>query len=421
MKNYLLGLMLVMSMAGAQAQTEIANFDNGANPMTCTDEGGVISSFEVIDNPETTGLNNTPKALKLVISDGGEWYGGLRMVLPEELKVNDQNRYLHIMMKFKNIGTQNFHFAVYSSTVEKWSELVNARDEWFDYVIDLYNVEETKLEGLIAIRFQGRPDNPVNKGNEVYIDEIVMNDISEPRGAVIETGGIMADFEDGSFNKLICADDGGGVASFEVTDNPDKSGINSSEKSLKLEVASTPADYWQGLRVMFQETVVINENTCYLHVMMHHSSNDQSYEYAIFADGEHYQSEKISETGWVDHVIDLNSLVGKSMTGFRYSTRIDRPNNLGKIRYLDEIVFNADPTPRNSQGTSLQEAKTSNLSVFNAGNGITIQGVDGKFTIYSVSGALIYSGIAVGNTHVNLPQGFYIVEVRDERHKIVVK
>jgi len=250
-------LLFALSIVTLKAQVAIANFDDGTlNGIACTIEGNAVSSFEVVDNPQTVGLNASLKSLK-VANANGEWWGGLKMTLAQQITVSEENRYLHIMMKFKNFGLQNFHFALYSTDNEKWSELTNAQNVWFDYVVDLKNIENVALTDLTSLRFLSRPDNYTNQDNEVYIDEIVINN------------------------------------------NP---------------IA----------RVGSTSTSVINE-------------------------------------------------------------------------------------------------KVSLVNVFGTDNGITIQGVEGKFSIYNVSGVLIQKGIANGNTTVRLSKGFYIVDLGTECHKVSVK
>jgi hypothetical protein len=404
------------------ARGSIADFNNGTfNNLTCSIEGNGVTSFEVIDNPAISPLNPSAKSLKVINGNGEDW-GGLKMILAQQITVSEQNRYMHIMMKFQNVGIQNFHFAMFSTTAEKWSTLTNAQNEWFDYVIDLTNVENAALDNLVAIRYLPRSANYTNPGNVVYIDEMIINNDPMPRGGYnfIDVAGTIADFNDGTLNDLACYDDGGGVASFEVDVNPDQSGINNTSDALKFVVSPIAGDWWPGLKIGFKKPVFLNDKTRYLHVMTYNTSADQSYEFNLYIEGEKYQGEKTTEIGWVDHVFDLNSEAGKQVTGFRYSTRIDKPANLGKTRYIDEIAFNDSATPR-SISTAVEKEKVSLVNVFSTNNGITIQGVEGKFSIYNVSGVLVQKGIANGNTTVRLSKGFYIVDLGTECHKVSVK
>jgi len=189
---------------------------------------------------------------------------------------------------------------------------------------------------------------------------------------------------------------------------------------LKFVVSPIAGDWWPGLKIGFKKPVFLNDKTRYLHVMTYNTSADQSYEFNLYIEGEKYQGEKTTVIGWVDHVFDLNSEAGKQVTGFRYSTRIDKPANLGKTRYIDEIAFNDSATPR-SISTAVEKEKVSLVNVYSTNNGITIQGVEGKFRIYNVSGVLVQKGIANGNTTVRLSKGFYIVDLGTECHKVSVK
>ncbi len=401
----------------------IADFEDGTlNAFEeCVIEGDGVTSFEVVDNPETAGLNTSGKALKVINGNGEDW-GGLKMKLAEPI-VASENRYIHIMMKFENIGIQNFHFAVFSNTIEKWSLLTNARSEWFDYVIDLNDVEGTAIDSVVSLRYLPRSANYTNPGNVVHIDEIIVNNDPTPRGGYnhIDVAGTIADFNDGTLNKLTCIDDGGGVASFEVADNPDASGINASSKALKFVTPSTSGEWWPGLLITFPKPVVVNDDTRYLHIMTYAESDDQTYELAINLTNQHYLGQAGVAAGWKDYVIDLGAYMGQKLAGFRHCTRIDGASNLNKTRYIDEIAVSADPTPRTSGVTSVPENTVQTATIFNSSNGITIQGTEGKFEIYNVSGMLVQTGIATGDTQVNLLKGFYIVKVGSTSYKVSVR
>ena len=388
-------------------------------------DGNGVTSYEIVENPETDGLNTSTKALQVINGNGEDW-GGLTMILNENI-IASENRYIHIMMKFQNVGIQNFHFAVFPTGEggDKWSLLTNTQAEWFDYVIDLNDIDGAgaAFEGVRALRYLPRSANYTNPGNVVHIDEIIVNNDPMPRGGYnhIDTAGTIADFEDGSNNKLTFANDGGGVTSYEVDNNPSTDKINTSTKALKFVAASENKDWWPGLLVTFPKVVVVNENTRYLHIMAHATSADQSYELNIYAQSENYKGEQATKAGWEDIVVDLNDLMGQKVSGFRYSTRTDRPNNLGSTKYLDEIAFSADPTPRTSIGTSLPSNTVSAATIFNSSNGITIQGVEGKYFVYNASGILTQTGVAEGNTQVNLSKGFYIVKIDSASYKVIVK
>jgi len=418
-----LSLLFALSFMTLKAQVAIANFNDGTfNGLTCSIVGNAVSTFEVVDNPETTGLNNSAKSLK-VINGNTDDNGGLSMTFVNPVTVSEQNRYMHIMMKFKNVGLHNFHFAMISTnSAEKWSTLTLAKNVWFDYVIDLTNVESTTLADLTAIRYLPRSANNNNWGNEVYIDDMIINNDPMPRGgySFINVGGTIADFNDGTFNNLTFTNDGDGVASYEVAANPDQVGVNNTSSALKLVTSSNAGSWWAGLKMEFTKQVMVNASTRYLHVMTYNTSADQSYEFNIFVGSEQYKGETSTVTGWVDHVFDLNDQANLQVTAFRYCTRIDRPSNLNKTRYIDEIAFSDSATPR-SISTAVKNESASQTNVFGTFNGITIQDVNGKFAIYNVGGALIQKGITNGNTTVQLPKGFYIVDLGSKCHKVSVK
>ena len=117
--------------------------------------------------------------------------------------------------------------------------------------------------------------------------------------------------------------------------------------------------------------------------------------------------------------MDLNSLNGRAFYLLRACLR---PNeNATSDIYLDQIVFNADPTPRTNVTTRLENG-TDNCKIYSEKSIIKIENISGNVYVYSSTGSLVRSIRSAGNSSVeNLNAGLYIVSVNGNKTKVIVK
>lgn len=239
----------------------------------------------------------------------------------------------------------------------------------------------------------------------------------------------LANFEVGGITPAYFNESGNNaVSTVSVVANPDKTGVNTTEKTLLAATASTKIDaWWGGPRVNFNSTFTVNTQNQYLHVLV--KTDLPKYEFLILFstsseswNGTYYPT----TTDWFDYVIDLTDVKGQddltnqSIRGFRVALSVNDDGQQSKNIYLDEIVVNNSPTPRTVL-SGINDLNTQKGSIYAVPNGIVIKEKTGVVTICDFSGRNIYRNISNGNLNVELSQGIYIVSVDGEKQKVIVK
>lgn len=240
----------------------------------------------------------------------------------------------------------------------------------------------------------------------------------------------LGDFESSATTPTYFNESGGDVVStVSVVVNPDRTGVNQTEKTLLAETNTEPQDaWWGGPRVEFKDAFTVNSSNTYLHILV--KTDLPKYEFLVLfdSDGEAWNGTfNPTTTDWFDYVIDLtdvkgvDDLTGKSVKGFRVALSVNDDGQQGKSLYLDEIVVNDDATPR-VKGTSISNPNgVEEGAIYTTSNGIAIKDIAGTVNIYDFSGRSVYKTIATGNLNVALASGLYIVSVNGVNQKVVVK
>jgi hypothetical protein len=240
----------------------------------------------------------------------------------------------------------------------------------------------------------------------------------------------LADFEDGGIIPAYQNESGDdAVSTVSITANPDKGGVNTTNKTLLAETSADKLDaWWGGPRVDFNSAFTVSSSHTYLHILV--KTDLPKYEFLILFDtsSESWNGTFNPETtDWFDYVIDLtdvkgqDDLSGKSVKGFRVAVSVNDDGQQDKKLYLDEIIVNDDSNPRTA-GTAINHPLSAQKGIIYAtSNGIAIEDTTGAVNIYDLSGRSVYKNNATGNLSVPLTSGFYIVSVNGVRQKVLVK
>ncbi len=159
--------------------------DNGTNGNY---EGGLVYDspmFQIVDNPDKTGLNPSDKVARFTRNRLGQWWAYVWFVFPDA-NLQTTPKYLHIMIRKPLISkvcvqVKDGYQPVNANTGEMISSAQTKVDEWEDLV---YEISNTGIYSYIEIK----PDfeNAVTSERlasdiDIYFDNIIIDDSPEPR------------------------------------------------------------------------------------------------------------------------------------------------------------------------------------------------------------------------------------------------
>ena len=157
----------------------VADFEtNGIIPSVAMTGSSGGTTTEVVDNPVTTGTNQTGKSLRVSQQNETTWWSRAIINFNTPVKINSNNRYMHMMVKCPS-GLS----VVTNNPSEHWFTNVNIpkRNEWCDVVVDMmstaYNLNNTVLNS-ISICANSTTYIP---NMEWYIDEVTFSNQSQAR------------------------------------------------------------------------------------------------------------------------------------------------------------------------------------------------------------------------------------------------
>lgn len=162
----------------------LGDFEDGGVVPGYAVSGGALSSLNIANNPYPNILNGTDKVLSgTTATSGAQWWGGAEVTLGNKnVLVNDATRYLHILVY---TDLPELELVVYSSAGEKWAgkQTLTSSGVWFDFVQDLYAVDEANLNGaaVSGFRFAFDASQEAAQNKMILIDEIRVDADLNPR------------------------------------------------------------------------------------------------------------------------------------------------------------------------------------------------------------------------------------------------
>ncbi len=149
--------------------------------------------------------------------------------------------------------------------------------------------------------------------------------------------------------------------------NPEKTGINSTSRSLMIKSKTAP-DWWGNFfNFRLDAPIAITEDNRYLHILHYRENLTDGWSFSINANeplgnddvGKLRFDGNNNQAGvWEDIVIDLNHLITNNVTLEKIMLIVDKNwdgNNSANVPteyYFDEITLSADPTPRSAPDKS---------------------------------------------------------------------
>ncbi|MGQ1784876.1 T9SS type A sorting domain-containing protein [Saccharicrinis sp. GN24d3] len=214
-------------------------------------------------------------------------------------------------------------------------------------------------------------------------------------------------------------------------DNPDKTGVNTSNKCLQIGRTSTV--WWELVDVPIGFTVPAN-TTKYIHIMVLYAEQpDFGIRYNTDGATHRRSNDYTDVSKWQDLVVPLTAggsdlevtqiRIGADIGDSRYSSG-QILNNTDKFGLVDEIIVNDDDTPRSLTTDIIKKADEKKYILY-AGNGkICFKSQSEEvvpINIYNASGVLVKT-YAQNHFEYQTPlSGLYIVQVGNITEKIIIK
>ena len=223
MKTSLLTLLVLFAAINIHAVNLPITFESGTPAITNFD-GGVLS---VIDNPDATGLNTTAKVAKMVKGAGQPWAGAY-ITLDNPIDFSSSKTFkmkvwapkigTKVLLKVENASDGGINFEKEVTTLKA--------NEWEEVTFDYSTIDDSKEYKKVVIIFDLGTMGDGSANFTYYLDDIMLEGMSTETKVEIPV-----DFESSSLNYSFTDFDGGAVT---IIDNPDKTGINTSDKVGKM-------------------------------------------------------------------------------------------------------------------------------------------------------------------------------------------
>jgi uncharacterized protein YjdB len=339
---------VTLKIGRAVTGESLASFEASAGD-ALDDVNGTWSPLDVVDNPDKTGINTSDKCL-LNTRENGWTDGGHISSSNGDFAIGGVGRYLHIMVYSPEV-VSGMLFVQHTNYDSQWDNDASEirwdfqQAKWKDIVMDLKNYNT-----VYGLYFLSQDWGGTSTTRYFYYDEIVVNDDPTPRGeTLVSEAATLVDFESVVPEYLI---EGSAFSTLDVVDNPNKTGINATDKAL-YGLTSTAGDDWGGAKIQLGN-VLINDNTRYLHVQMRTTLPE--FELRVFSIageiGEKRAGVEANSnfSSWFDYVVDLYNVREESykdgvVTAIRVVANVTVEANCEKDLYIDQISVSDDPTP----------------------------------------------------------------------------
>lgn len=221
------------------------DFESESVDYSFVDFGNAFASR--IDNPDASGINTSTKVGALTKNSGAEVWAGSFMQLggPIDFAANDQlaikvwspKSGIIVKIKVENSADPNINYEV---------DVTNTQaNTWEELVYDFSGIDKSQNYDRVVVFFDF---GNTGDGTQYYFDAIRQYTEEEPAEDVLQ---LPITFESSTLSFNFTAF---GNVSADVQDNPDKSGINTSDRVGKLNKANG-AEVWGGAYLQLPEAI----------------------------------------------------------------------------------------------------------------------------------------------------------------------
>jgi hypothetical protein len=340
MRKFTLLFLMLFSLAGLMKAQTVEDFESLKMNIMLQDGGNDLSSFELVPNPDASGINTSKTVVKFTRDKDGVPWGGFYATLPSPIDVTN-NKYVHVKVwkprlspvKFKLEGTETKEIASMDTQM--------VTEQWEEFVFDF-----SSLSGdYTKIVFMPDFNDPVDLTEDIviYFDDITINNDSTPGSAAVQ---VMEDYEHIPLNLMLA--DANDSSKMELVQNPDPTGLNLSAMVIKFtrDKDGVPwGGFWSGL-----PTPVDVTTNKYVHVKVW-KPRISPVKFKLEGGGAGTLELASSNTqtltnAWEDMVFDFSAKTGTYPT-IAFMPDFNDPVNLAgdTIIYFDDIIINNDPAP----------------------------------------------------------------------------
>jgi|GEM_PF-1624127 len=362
-----------------------------------TDLQNTENTSKIVANPfstQTTVLNSESIMLFNKSANASWWQGGPRFVLTGTMPVGvgGTSSFLHVMVNISEMEAGKDYYVVQLNAKDFSGKQIDSGDaikywsddkgKWIDCVLD---VTSLGYVSEFQVRFDVRKDDKdayVNSPAGVfYLDAAAINASADQRTevkapvTVKETKLFTGDATPSLFSRMDIIDwamgetkDGGRYVNFgtadapaftEVSNNPDKTGLNKSDKALHMS-ALKGNSWWPNFLIMkLIDPITVTEETRYLHMYLYRENLNKGFSLYL-TDGtlpedvdkgtKRFDMQLSKAATWEDVVVDLKWFIDNAQPLTAVSFLVDQnwggdaesPTNY----YFDEIALSSSNLPR---------------------------------------------------------------------------
>jgi hypothetical protein len=335
------------------------------------------NTSEIVANPFSTqtAVLNSESIMKFSKSANASWWqGGPRFVLNGTLPVGvgGASAYLHVMVNIPEMEAGKDYYVVQLNAKDFSGKQIDSGDaikywtddkgKWIDCVLD---VTSLGYVSEFQVRFDVRKDDKdayINSPAGVfYLDAAAINASADQRTEVKAPVGekklFTGDTTPSLFSRMDIIDwamgetkDGGRYVNFgtadapaftEVSSNPDKTGLNKSDKALHMS-ALKGNSWWPNFLIMkLTDAITVTEETRYLHIYHYRENLNKGFS-VYLTDGtlpedadkgtKRFDMNLKQPATWEDIVVDLKWF-------------IDNNQPLTAVSFLVDMNWGGDPEP----------------------------------------------------------------------------
>jgi len=303
---------------------------------------GDTAAFTVVDNPNKSWINSSNKVGKYVCHVGANNWAGMNIHDSVDITITEDNQYFMMSVLKTEISKVAMVFEQGSGTVTRFDSYpYNTKtDEWETLVFDFSSVM-----GKTFYRLTIQPDlidvDPRTDSSVIYLDNITWSKSTPKIIQALEPISFEEETVEYQWDTWGNLED---TASFTVVDNPDKSGINLSEKVGQY-ICHKGSNNWAGMNIHDSVAIVISNINKFFTMDVYKPNINKVVMILEQGNGEvtrfdsYPYNTKTDE--WETMVFDFSSAVGN--TFFRLSIQPDLteedPRADSTIVYLDNIKW----------------------------------------------------------------------------------
>ena len=336
MKKFTFVLMMMLAYAGFTVAQTIEDFESIKMNVFAAGAAGAIT---VVPNPDATGANTSAYVAKFVRGKGDDW-AGFYTTLATEVDLTAV-KYIHMKVHKPHLSNVKFKFE--GPDIEKEPMVAQSKiNEWEELVFD-FSVGTLKYTKMTITPDWVNPTDPIT----MYFDEIYANNDPAVGSAPVQ---VIENFEIIPINPMLGgAED---LSTFVLAENPDKTGVNISERVLKFN-RDKDGVVWGGFwsNVAGYSSAVDVTTNKYIHAKVWKPRISPVFFKLEGGPGGSLEIASMNPQtkfgAWEDIVWDFSSI-----TAGAYPIIAFMPDKLDPIDlteditiYLDDILLNNDPNP----------------------------------------------------------------------------